>query len=142
MANQATPANFLHCQAIYGRMQETAVEEIADEAGHKVTTWTGATTELFKQLNLAMPYYTKVMNKLMAMGCVTQAQRGGGGSPSKWVLHYPPELEMYESAKDKPHGRPSRRDEEVQWRRDMTNVVNNLSTRIAVLEEKVRVLNG
>jgi hypothetical protein len=70
-------------------------------------TWEGYTTHLMtKDLGIPVPYYGKALDALQRMGCLTQLQRGGGRSPSKWLLHKTPTLEAYLAVKEELHSRP------------------------------------
>jgi transcription termination factor NusB len=48
-----------------------------------------------QQLNLSVPYYTKVRKALLRMGCIRQLRRGGGSSPSQWELSHEPDLDSF-----------------------------------------------
>jgi len=90
------------------------------------TVWEGFTTRLFKELNLAVPYYTSVMNELQRMDCVRQMRRGGSTTPSQWLLLRQPTRELFDGP-DSPAR--SRKDLLEQQLRD-------LAKRVAVLEEE------
>lgn len=136
----APPALFNNCLKVYQRMYgeaiSTPVKSMTDEgvSEHDVLVWTGHTTKLFEDEGLATPQYTFVMQKLIAMGCVIQLQRGGGGGFSKWLLVTEPTRELFDNSLDKPRGRPSKNDIEEQRYRDIIQLLKNLESRISVLE--------
>lgn len=128
----APPANFNHCVKIFDMMSKEVEKEVID--GVECNTWEGFTTELFTRAEFPQPYYTFVMQKLQAMGCVVQLHRGGGGGPSKWLVLYEPTRELYDSAPDKPRGRPSRHDVTEQRHRDMLRRMGDLEKRLDAVE--------
>src|SRR5690348_17110117 len=103
-----------HCLRVYGVMESEAVPETITLDGDEkvdVQMWTGALTKVFSRLELSTPYYTHVMEHLKRMNCVEQFRRGGGSTPSKWVLHREPTPELFETAiGDKPVGPKARMD--------------------------------
>jgi hypothetical protein len=91
------PALFQHCCAVYERMKEKA--DVIEEGEHEgLYIYTGRLTQEFIDLELGQPYYTSVMKRLKQMHCVEQLQRGGGQSPSKWLLLSRPTLDVYQNA--------------------------------------------
>lgn len=143
------PAQYNHCKTVYSAMEDNSQEELVD--GAKVKVWTGHSTKLFAELGLPTPYYTTVMHKLQAMGCLIQLHRGGGGGESKWALIHAPTREVYETSKDRATGRPSEKDAHDQRMRDMQNRIVELSTdleqmqsdydlRVSMIETQVKGL--
>lgn len=130
------PANYGHCHAVYDYMAERSTDEKTDEYG-TIVVWTGFTTKIFEYLSLPTPYYTSITHKLMAMGCVQQLNRGGGGSPSKWWLITPPTEDLYTNSPDKLHGKPSKNDADEQRHRDILAYVQSLEHRITTLEDRI-----
>jgi hypothetical protein len=101
----APPALYDHCVRTYNAMlaeakkHQVALEKGIDRVeGHDthVIIYEGFLTQLITQkLNLSVPYYTKIRNALIRMGCVRQLRRGGGSSPSQWELNYEPSLDAF-----------------------------------------------
>lgn len=92
---QPVPALFAHCQEVYRAMDRATETEIIDGVPAKV--WTGYTTKLFRKLDLSVPYYSSIKHALETMDCIRQYQRGGGGSPSKWIMVQVPTPELWDS---------------------------------------------
>jgi len=82
-----TDAIYRALELVWGRMFE--------EKDDTDSVWEGYTTHLMSDLKIPVPYYGKILDALQRMGCATQLQRGGGTSPSKWVVHKAPTLEAY-----------------------------------------------
>jgi hypothetical protein len=121
---QQPSALYEHCLRVYGTMEKEAVHEtIVLEDGTKleVLMWTGALTKVFGRLELSTPYYTHVMDHLKRMDCVEQYRRGGGSTPSKWVLHREPTPDLFENA---------------EYHRPTSNKV-----RMDIIEQRIRDLN-
>lgn len=87
------PAMWSHCLRVYEAMERQSVRKVIFEEERVV--WEGFLTKLFKELGLSVPLYTEVRQELMRMGCMSQLRRGGGPTPSIWVLFGPPTLEEY-----------------------------------------------
>lgn len=106
-AEEQKPTSIIydHCVRVYDEMHAQSREEQLDltdpdsEFGntHQALVYEGHLTKLFANLQLSTPYYTSVMNHLKAMGCVEQLRRGGGNSPSRWMLVRPPSEESFNS---------------------------------------------
>ena len=122
---------FEHCLRVYATMAEEAeAETVRLENGSEqdVQMWTGALTKLFGRLEFSTPYYTYVMDHLKRMGCVEQFRRGGGNTPSKWILHREPDAEAFENAiAEKPMGPKARLDIIEQRQRDQQTQINTLA---------------
>jgi hypothetical protein len=124
------PAVFNHCVEVYSVMEK---ESETDAEGRVV--WTGYTTKLFKRLGLAVPLYTSVTQHLKRMDCIRQLARGGGGSPSAWMLLQEPTTELYDSS---PLYKKTTADDILgQQIRDQQKVINELSDRLDIVEAKV-----
>lgn len=134
MPSQAPPALYDHCVKVYSAMMETAEPGWDEGSGAVYYVWTGKTTQLFIELGLSTPYYTSVMQKLRAMNCLVQVQRGGGGSASVWHLYHAPTEALFHSSKDKVTGRPSKNDSLEQKLRDMAYQIAELNDRVDFLE--------
>lgn len=126
------PALWGHCVRVYEAMAEQAETKTIYEVDRLV--WTGYMTKLFVSLGLAVPAYTSVRRELMRMDCIRQMKRGGGSTPSVWVLFEPPSLDKYNEAKapsiDTASGAPKRRAMEI-----LQQQINELRQRVTALEE-------
>ena len=80
--------------AIY-RALELVWARMYEEKDDTDSVWEGYTTHLMADLKIPIPYYGKILDALQRMGCATQLQRGGGTSPSRWVVHKAPTLDGY-----------------------------------------------
>jgi hypothetical protein len=89
-------ADWFHCQKVYQAMaNESKLVELDGE--EKQAVYEGFLTALVtKKLSLSTPYYTKITSLLKAMGCIRQLRRGGGNSPSQWLLVKAPDQEDFE----------------------------------------------
>jgi hypothetical protein len=92
-APAAPPALFDHCVQIYEAME--ADSEKRTEEGNLIDVWEGFMTKLFSTQGMSVPYYTSVRNALMGMDCIRQMRRGGGSSPSVWMLVRKPTTELF-----------------------------------------------
>lgn len=84
-----TPALLLHAQRVFEAMLAES-----SETSHG-TVYEGFLTKLFETLNLSVPYYSSVTKALKAMDCIRQLHRGGGKSPSRWLLVQEPTNELF-----------------------------------------------
>lgn len=124
------PAAYAHCEEVYKAME---AEAITDEDGRLV--YEGFTTKLFKKLGLAVPYYTAVMNHLKRMDCIRQISRGAASQPSRWALLQAPTPELYEAS---PGYKATTADQILgQQLRDQQKQINDLTTKVEILEAKV-----
>jgi hypothetical protein len=121
-----------HCEKVYAAMLEKSEPHTYKD--EEVQRYVGFTTQLFEEVGLATPYYTSVMNALKKMECCVQAKRGGGGSPSVWILLRPPTEELF---MEKEHLISSRVGN-VEER--MNQKFNDLNKRLSSLEGQVRAL--
>mgnify|MGYP003141237426 CR=1 FL=1 len=100
------PALYGHCVTVYERMSLVANEEltieIAEDDERIVQVYEGFLTRLFEEVNLSVPYYTQVVRMLKGMNCINQIRRGGGTSPSRWVLLGEPTSEAFVAAQGIP----------------------------------------
>ena len=85
----AEPALFQHCESVYGAM--LAESEVREEG----QVYEGFLTKLVAALRLPNPYYTFVTNALQEMDCIRQLRRGGGSTPSLWLLKQEPTMELF-----------------------------------------------
>ncbi len=134
--NEDRPTSMVydHCKRVFEEMQSQARKE---EDG---LIYEGHLTKLFANLQLPTPYYTTVMNHLKSMNCVEQLRRGGGNSPSRWVLIAAPNEEAFKSiehVRRRSHGKVAGLEQRV---RDLTRQVNTLTTRVTTIEAFVFAL--
>jgi hypothetical protein len=124
------PALFQHCCDVYALMERQATK-----VGTRII-YEGFLTKLIteKPIFLSVPYYTSVRSSLVRMGCITQLRRGGGSSPSLWVLNHPPTLQLFT------HERPLKK-AGTQRIDSLEQQIRDCHTRIAALESTVRVLS-
>jgi len=131
MTDEAPPKLFEHCLVVYQQMREQAKGTQIE--GRYGLVYEGYLTRLFADLNLAMPYYTAVMRRLKAMGCVKQLARGGGSSPSKWEILDEPSYEEFAAWNER------RRENDTQLGQ-ARGQIKALNARVTDLEEKVELL--
>lgn len=123
----AEPALFQHCESVYAAMLEEST--IQDIDGHDATVYQGFLTRLITKLSLPNPYYTYITNALTEMGCILQLRRGGGSTPSLWLLRCAPTIELYtEHAGDTNYSK--RHDKYAALQQQM----NDLNRRVTALE--------
>jgi hypothetical protein len=84
-----------HVCTVFEAMKRYAHAE--NLGGRHALVYTGHTTQLFRELQMATPYYTSTLRTLKTMGCVKQLSRGGGSAASRWELIEDPVLEAFES---------------------------------------------
>ena len=125
------PALYGHCVEVFTEMLNQS--EVRDGIGQ---VYEGHLTKLvMTDLRLSTPLYTSVTNKLQAMGCMEQLKRGGGGSASQWVLHYPPTEDLFLRTDDVPRTKKaSKKDQENQRYKDLLNLIRDLERRVIILE--------
>jgi len=118
-----TSVVFDHCLRVYNEMVDQARDE--NDVG---LVYEGHLTKLFAQLGMATPYYTAVMNHLKSMACVEQLRRGGGNSPSRWLLLREPNEEAYKSIESMNRAKSGKVGALEQQVRDLTKRVATLET--------------
>jgi hypothetical protein len=103
----APPKLFEHVCRVFEAMRRGATPEQLKEGDstRHAFVYEGHTTKLFRELGLATPYYTSVLQRLQRMGCIRQLSRGGGSAPSRWELLKDPEFGEFDNAGDKKRGR-------------------------------------
>lgn len=124
------PARYKHCVSVYNAMAERSEETPQGRV------YTGSLTNLITQdLGLGNAYYTVIMDKLKNMDCVEMLRRGGGPSPSVWLLKRPPNPDAYNTVEQKEtmQGQITKADREVLKQRQ-----NDLERRVAHLETTLR----
>jgi len=126
--SDAPPKLFEHCLSVFAAMKKEAQPTLIE--GEHALVYEGFLTRLFSQLQLAVPYYTSVMQRLRRMGCVRQLSRGGGNAPSRWELLKDPDLDDFESAE-------TRRIQGSTKIGQLQGQVSALNQRVASLEERL-----
>lgn len=121
------PALYQHCCLIYTAMDQLAKD--VEREGQTVRVYEGFLTRLFEKNRLATPYYTSVMAELQRMDCVRQLRRGGGSSPSEWMLLQAPSPTLWEMKSSRPRGKRKNRraeanDEYMQRLNDLKRQVD------------------
>jgi hypothetical protein len=91
-----TPALWEHALKTYETMHRQAKQEVVE--GEKATVYEGFLSRLIRDdLGIAIPYYGKILRVLSKMGCIAQIKRGGGNSPSRWILFKGPSREEFDA---------------------------------------------
>lgn len=146
---ELTPALFEHAKRLYEEMHKRSnreeVEDLDDPSGYRqVDVYIGHLTRLFAELQIANPYYTKIMAALKAQGCIEQLRRGGGSATSKWLLKFPPEeetfrqiLERKRAPKGKTHQLEQRTHDLMRLSQSLQDDIERLEMRLQVVERKL-----
>lgn len=100
-----------------------------------VLVYEGFLTRLItSKLNLSVPYYTSIRNRLIEMGCIRQLKRGGGSAPSQYEMIYEPSLEAFMKAEPAKVPKASRADAADEQ-------IRNLAMRLSELETWQEAVN-
>jgi hypothetical protein len=156
VSEEVTPALFDHALRVYEEMLKRsekepvyreAETEVDAMVGGEVDVYTGHLTRLFADLQIANPYYTKIVHILKAQNCVEQLRRGGGAAMSKWILKTPPTEETFKALMERktaPKGKAAVLEQRVGDLMKLSNQLQDLldghELRIQVLERKVEAL--
>lgn len=130
-------AIFHHCCTVYAEMDAEASEVMFE--GRKAKLYEGFLTKLFQdQLNFSQAYYSQVMAELRRMGCVQSIKRGGGTSPSRWVLLQQPTYEIYINlgGKEYRQGGPK----SSRNLASMTDMFRDMEAKVTSMEDKYNTL--
>ena len=104
MSNGAPPALWEHATRTFDAMKTIATKEpvsVSDTEQVEAFVYEGFLSRLmFEELGIPVPAYGKVLGVLKDMGCISQLRRGGGSSPSRWVLWKDPDLELFYQVTD------------------------------------------
>lgn len=131
------PAMLVHCETVYAKMLERSTPVTEG------ILYEGMLTHLFEEVGLSTPYYTHVMTKLKAMDCVRQIRRGGGNTPSRWLLLQEPVIESWRSVTADMAERVKRhtnRNDLIQMLVDLGRRTSTSENRIGYLEQEVERL--
>jgi hypothetical protein len=127
------PTIYEYCARAYQAMKEEASTEnlgpqFGDEEG---LVWDGFSTQVIKDLDLPVPYYSKVFGELKRMDCIRQLRRGGSTTTSRWLLMQDPtpELFMKMPADRTPKGSKV----------SMQQQINDLNNRMGKVEEALGI---
>lgn len=130
-APNRSPALWRHCCEVYAAMEAEAETKTLYEREHLV--WEGFLTKLFKALGLNVPTYSAVKNELTNMGCIRQLRRGGGPTPSVWVLFGAPDVKKFN---EQPKSLITKSGARKRTATDiLQQQINDLRDRINLLEE-------
>lgn len=91
------PVIFDHCVVVYKAMYDLAEQREAED-GSSMLVYEGHLTHLLTSLNFSTPFYTGITRELKRMGCIRQLRRGGGNTPSQWLMITEPTREIYRNA--------------------------------------------
>lgn len=145
-AEPATKVMYDHCVRVYQAMYAEATKDkptaSAHEKMHGGPVYVGHFTKLFSELGLSTPYYTAVKRHLVNMGCIEQLRRGGGSSPSKWILRKEPDEEAFnsfETMKARKTGKSAAQDQQI---RDLNERVHNLERDKEAVDKTFQELYG
>lgn len=125
-----------HCIRTYAEMKQQG----KFDPTQNVTIYDGHLTKLIARLNYSTPYYSKITQALIKMGCIHQLRRGGGGSSSEWLLKQAPDAALFETfvaiktlgSKNSPGGRTAMLEQQIR----------GLSDRVTRLEDVVFNVTG
>lgn len=131
---------FNHCVTVFKAMDEEAVDRLEGRV------YVGFLTTLFaEKTDLSIPYYTAVMRHLQAMDCVRQLKRGGGPSPSQWLLVQEPTIALFDATSGKAHtirGMASQTKKARDQRtRDLQKRIDDLERTQAFILDQLRQAN-
>lgn len=106
----APPKLFSHACRVFEEMhKQSKPQKIADGGTERhALVYEGFMTQLFRDLNLSTPYYSKILRRLQRMGCIIQLSRGGGNAPSRWELLKEPERDAFDDAENARRRIPTR----------------------------------
>jgi len=137
---EVTPRLYDHALRVYKEMEKLGHKEFPPNDGGQtfddsdmITVYEGHLTRLFAELQIANPYYTKIMEALKGQNCITQLRRGGGSALSKWCLLTPPSEEGFKAIMDRrraPRGNKA----------DIDQRLADLTRWVGLLDDKVQEL--
>lgn len=124
----ALPTVFGYSMQVYQAMlEEASMEALGPEYGDEQgLVYDGFATKLIQNLDLPVPYYTKVFRELKRMDCVRQLRRGGSTTTSRWLLLQEPTPELF---REMPEDRTPGAKDSVEQR------INDLNNRMGRVEE-------
>lgn len=132
------PALFTHCCDVYLAMDAKGQDKIEGRV------YEGFLTKLVvEECGLSQPYYTQVTRKLKGMDCIRMLRRGGGSTPSLWLLIQPPSIDLFKHSPERPlRGAPNKNSRAPldQKLRDANNRIASLERRVLDLERNCKDL--
>jgi hypothetical protein len=137
MTEEAPPALYQHCCVVFEKMHKAARPEKIENIPTLV--YEGYLTRLFNELNMATPYYTTVMRRLKAMGCVRQLSRGGGSTPTRWELVEEPGWDAFEVIDERRVLADTKLGQATSNIRALIKRISELETRVEILESEREV---
>jgi hypothetical protein len=87
-------AEFDYTLAFYELLESESTEEVID--GISVSVFRGGLVKAYRSLEIGQSYYSRMMETLKRMGCITVLVRGARATPSVVTLHHAPTAEEYE----------------------------------------------
>jgi hypothetical protein len=140
-----TPALFDHAKRVFDEMCKRATRQEVEGYG-EVAVYEGHLTQLFSDLGIANPYYTKIRDILTDGNCMVQLRRGGGAALSKWVMISEPQEDTFRELMDRKRPKQGGAAILEQRVKDLMKVVgtqqdtiDNMELRLQVLENRVGV---
>jgi len=131
----APPRLYEHSLRVFEEMRKHARARQIQDGGNDrhALVYEGFMTQLFRDLDLSTPYYSKILRRLQRMGCIIQLSRGGGNAPSRWELLKEPEYPEFEEAEQARRRVPTRLGQ-VEQR------VVDINDRVGILEDQFAAL--
>lgn len=131
-----TTASLTTIKAVYDMMLDASIEVDGDVDGEMYHVYEGfLSKDMADRLNLSLGTYSPIVNTLKKLECIRNIQRGGGNSPSQWLLIKAPTQQMLLKGKAEPLGLPNGRDSSL--RLQVSQQLSALTTRIETLEDLV-----
>lgn len=129
----APPKLYFHALRVFEEMHKRSAAQTITDGGTErhALVYEGFTTQLFRDLDLSTPYYSKILRRLQRMGCIIQLSRGGGNAPSRWELLKEPEREAFDDAESARRRIPTRLGQVEQRVIDINNRLLEVETRIS-----------
>jgi hypothetical protein len=138
----APPRLYEHACRVFDEMRKRAKPQRISDGGSErhALVYEGFMTQLFRELNLSTPYYSRILRRLQRMKCIMQLSRGGGNAPSRWELLKEPEYASFAEAENARRRTPTRLGMMEQRVIDMNERLIALETQmeslLAVLQDK------
>lgn len=128
----APPKLYQHALRVFEEMhRHSKAQKITDGGTERhALIYEGFMTQLFRDLNLSTPYYSKILRRLQRMGCIIQLSRGGGNAPSRWELLKEPELDAFDDAENARRRIPTRLGQVEQRMVDINNRLLEVEGRV------------
>jgi hypothetical protein len=133
----APPKLFEHSCRVFEAMRRAAKPVQIQDGGsdRHALVFEGFMTQLFRDLNLSTPYYSRILRRLQRMGCIIQLSRGGGNAPSRWELLKEPEYAEFSEAEQARRRVPTRLGQVEQRVVDINDRLGTLEDQFAAFLE-------